>query len=130
MIAYVDTNVLIRHLTGDPPAQAKRATRFLLEAEGLILEDVIVAEVVYVLETVYEQTRTDITIEIRALLALPSILAPNASILLRAIEIYETARIHFAEAYLAACATADGTGIVASFDQDLDRVATITRVEP
>ena len=28
MTAFVDTNILIRHLTGDPPGQATRATRF------------------------------------------------------------------------------------------------------
>jgi len=29
LTAFVDTNVLVRHLTGDPPDQAARATRFL-----------------------------------------------------------------------------------------------------
>lgn len=33
--AFVDTNVLVRHLTGDPPAQAARATRYLQRAETL-----------------------------------------------------------------------------------------------
>jgi predicted nucleic acid-binding protein len=31
--AFVDTNVLIRHLTGDPSGPAARATRPLAEAE-------------------------------------------------------------------------------------------------
>jgi predicted nucleic acid-binding protein len=31
--AFVDTNVLIRHLTGDPPGPPARATRLLAEAE-------------------------------------------------------------------------------------------------
>ncbi|MDQ3946894.1 MAG: hypothetical protein M3357_17400, partial [Actinomycetota bacterium] len=33
MIAFLDTNVLVRHLTGDPRKLAARATRFLAEAE-------------------------------------------------------------------------------------------------
>ena len=48
MTAFVDTNVLIRHLTGDPPGQAARATRLLSRAGQLLLPDLIVAEVVYV----------------------------------------------------------------------------------
>ena len=53
MTAFVDTNVLIRHLTGDPPDLAARATAFLAAADELLLPDLIVAEVVYVLESFY-----------------------------------------------------------------------------
>jgi predicted nucleic acid-binding protein len=37
--AFVDANILVRHLTGDPPQQAARATRFLAEADELLLAD-------------------------------------------------------------------------------------------
>ncbi|MDQ2844820.1 MAG: hypothetical protein M3Y77_00335 [Actinomycetota bacterium] len=37
MAGSVDTNVLIRHLTGDPPEQAKRATKLLAETTPLQL---------------------------------------------------------------------------------------------
>ena len=49
---------------------------------------------------------------------------------LRAIEVYETDRIDFAEAYLVACAESTGVGKVASFDRSIDRVHTIERIEP
>jgi hypothetical protein len=39
--AFLDTNVLIRHLTGDPPAQARRATAFLAAADELLVPDLI-----------------------------------------------------------------------------------------
>lgn len=39
-------------------------------------------------------------------------------------------RIDFAEAYLVACAESTGVGVVASFDQSIDRVSSIDRVEP
>src|SRR5205807_1713405 len=48
--AFVDTNILVRHLTGDPPAMAARATAYLREEPELLLTDLIVAETVYVLE--------------------------------------------------------------------------------
>ena len=50
MTAFLDTNVLVRHVTGDPPELAERATRFLATAEDLLLPDLILAEVAYVLE--------------------------------------------------------------------------------
>ena len=37
MTAFVDTNVLVQHLTGDPPAQALLATRYLKQVEQLLL---------------------------------------------------------------------------------------------
>ena len=55
--AFVDTNVLVRHLTGDPPSQAIRATRYLQRADELLLPDLILAEVAYVLESFYETPR-------------------------------------------------------------------------
>lgn len=66
MSAFLDTNVLIRHLTGDPPAQARRARAFLAAADELLVPDLIVAEVVYVLESFYEVARERVAQLVRA----------------------------------------------------------------
>ncbi|MDO8186855.1 PIN domain-containing protein [Conexibacter sp. JD483] len=60
LIAFLDTNVIVRHLTGDPPEQAARATAVLATAERLLLSDLIVAECVYVLQSFYEVGRARI----------------------------------------------------------------------
>lgn len=128
LIAYVDTNILIRHLTDDPPHQARRATAILENAERLILTDVVVAELVYVLESYYEHPRKRVAVAVQSLLALPSIEVADHDLVLRAIELYEHTRLDFAEAYLAAAAELSGVGAVASFDRALDRVDTIDRI--
>lgn len=125
----LDTNVLVRHLTGQPLAQARRATKFLRTAEHLELPDLIVAELVYVLESVYARPRSEVAAVARSVLAMGAVEVADERLLLRAVELYETHRIDFAEAYLAAQAEA-GDGLVASFDRGLDRVADIQRVEP
>lgn len=125
----LDTNILVRHLTGEPADQAGRATTFLRNADSLELPSLIVAELVYVLESVYEQARSQVAALVRSVLAHPPVYAPEEAVLLRAIELYETVRVHFAEAYLAAAAERRD-GLVASFDRDLDRVDGVTRVEP
>ena len=125
----LDTNVLVRHLTGDPLDQARRATAFLRDAEGLELPAIVVAELVYVLASVYELDRARTAAMVRAVLAHPPIRAVEEDQLLRAIELYETRGVHYAEAYLAAVAERSD-GRVASFDRDLDRVPSVTRVEP
>jgi predicted nucleic acid-binding protein len=128
--AFVDTNVLVRHLTGDPPEQAARATRLLAEAEQLLLADLIVAEVVYVLESFYEVPRPRVAELVRAIIAFPAIGVADESLLLRALEVYEVHRLDFADAYLVAQAEAAGVDAVVSFDKAIERVTTVRRVEP
>jgi predicted nucleic acid-binding protein len=69
LTAFVDSNVLVRHLTGDPPDQAKKAGEFLRTTEDLILVDLVVAEVVYVLESVYAVERERVAELGRAIIA-------------------------------------------------------------
>jgi predicted nucleic-acid-binding protein len=128
--AFVDTNILVRHLTGDPPAMAGRATRYLAAEAELLLTDLVVAETVYVLESFYEAPRAQVAEAIRSLIGFDSIVTVDPALVLRAVEVYETARIDFAEAYLVACAESTGVGEIVSFDRSIDRVGTITRVEP
>lgn len=130
MTAFVDTNVLVRHLTGDPADQAERATRYLAAAEELLLPDLILAEVAYVLESYYEAPRVQVAESLRAIVGFPAIRVIDEELVLRAVEIYETARLDFADAYLVACAESTGVGVVASFDRSIDRVGTIRREEP
>ncbi len=130
MSAFIDTNVLIRHLTGDPPAMAARATAYLQVETELLLADLVVAETIFVLESFYETPRVEIAEVVRSLLAFSSIVVVDRDVLLRAVEVYETDRLDFAEAYLVACAESTGVGRVASFDRSIDRVQTVERVEP
>jgi predicted nucleic acid-binding protein len=129
MRALLDTNILVRHLTGDPPAQARRATAFLAGDDELILTDLIVAELVYVLESYYEQPRNEVAQAVRSLLALPAV-ASDHELLLRAIELYESEHLDFVDAYLCAASEISGIGMVASFDRRIDRVTSIRRFEP
>jgi predicted nucleic-acid-binding protein len=130
MTAFVDTNILVRHLTGDPQAMAKRATAFLAGQAELYLADVIVAETVYVLESFYKAPRDQVATAMRSLIAWRSMITVDPALLLRAIEVYEVDRLDFAEAYLVACAESTGVGSIASFDTAIDRATTVTRLEP
>lgn len=130
MTAFVDTNILIRHLTGDPPDMARKATAFLAQADELLLPDVIVAETVYVLESFYEVPIEEVARLVRSVVAFDPIQVVDPALLLRSLEVYETHRIDYAEAYLVASAEATGVDDIASFDRTIDRVPTINRIEP
>ena len=130
MTAFLDTTVLVRHLTGEPRDQAVRATAFLSAADRLLLTDLVVAETVYVLESFYEAPREQVAEAIRSTLAFPVVVTLGPATLLRAVEVYENDRLEFAEAYLVACAEAAGADGVVSFDRNIDRVGTVRRIEP
>lgn len=130
MSAFVDTNILVGHLTADPPEMAARATAFLAGAAQLYLADLIVAETVYVLESFYKAPREQIATAMRSLVSMRSVVTVDPALLLRALEVYEVDRLDFAEAYLVACAESTGIGRVASFDRAIDRVTTVERLEP
>ena len=130
MTAFLDAIVLVRYLTGDSPDLTPRATAYLTGAEDLLLTDVIVAEVVFVLASNYGYSRALIADRLTRLIDLPSIVVDDARLLARALEVYDVDRIDFAEAYLVAAAERGGVGVIASFDRSLDRVATISRLEP
>ena len=129
-MAFVDTNVLIRHLTGDPPDMAARATAALASGERLLLADLVLAECVYVLESFYEVPPVQVAALMRAAIALPAIEVVDEASLLRALEVHELDRVDFAEAYVVAQAEATGVGEILSFDRSIDRVTSITRREP
>ena len=125
MSAFVDTNVLVRHLTGDPADLAARATSYLQSEPQLFLTDLVVGETVYVLESFYEAPRGQVAEAARSLLAMRSVVSVDAALLLRAIEVYEIHRLDFAEAYLVACAESSGVNRIASFDRSIDRAPTV-----
>ena len=130
MTAFVDTNILVRHLTGDPPVMAERATAFFASESELNLADLVVAETIYVLESFYKAHREQFAEAMRSLAAMRSMITVDSALLLRAIEVSEIDRLDFAEAYLVACAESTGIGRIASFDRTIDRVSTVERIEP
>lgn len=130
MSAFVDTNILVRHLTGDTPDLATRATAYLATETELLVADLVVAETVYVLESFYRTPRRRVASAMRSLLAFESVITLDAAMLLRALEVYELDRLDFAEAYLVAAAETTGINRIASFDQAIDRLTSVERIEP
>ena len=63
----LDTNLLVRFILGDIPKQ-RRLVAELLATQGTThhLADLAITETVYVLETVYQQTRAEIVDELQA----------------------------------------------------------------
>lgn len=128
----VDTNILLRFLSGEPatPAQAARKL-FARAAAGDIALDispVIVAETLDTLISFYGVERQDAAEKLSLLLQQHGIRLRDASQVLAALDRLKNAHIGFADAFLAAGAEEENVP-VASFDRDFDTL-NIARHEP
>src|SRR5579862_6863991 len=109
MPALIDADVLISHLTGDPPHQTRLATALIETASDLVLLDVIAAECIYVLQSNYHLARTQIVELIRSALAVPAIRSEHPTLMERALAFFETeGPLSFQDAYLVAAAETSG----------------------
>lgn len=131
--ALVDTNIFLRYLTADVPEQAAKA-RILLERaergeETLVTTALIIAEIVWVLESVYELDRASIRAKVVAILGLPGLTVEDQEVLLQAIVWYEEKNVDFADCYSAAWMEHNGLEEVYTFDQAFDRFEGLTPLD-
>jgi predicted nucleic-acid-binding protein len=112
-----DTNIWIRHLTGDPPEQAKLASELIATTRSVQVPDVVIAECVYVLESVYEVERWRVAEMMRSVLDHTGY-AYDRDVTTRALELYETRQLNFGDAYVLAFAETWHMLPVATFDRE------------
>ncbi len=130
---FCDTNVLVRLLTGDPPAQAEDAERALEAAAAgrftLVVPDLVIAELAYVLVSV-GVAQAEASALLGRILDLPGVQVLDETLLRDAVDLWGAGRLDFADAYLAALARRVTASGILSFDRDLDRVPGVTRLQP
>ncbi|HBE31997.1 MAG TPA: PIN domain nuclease [Cyanobacteria bacterium UBA11369] len=129
---WVDANVLLRFLTGEPPDLAQRALRLIQQAERgeviLRLSPIVVAEVVWVLGSFYRYPRNQIAEVLLPLVTAEGVVLEESEQVVAALDRMATANVDFIDAYLAEVARREG-GSVVSFDRDFRRLD-IPWVEP
>jgi uncharacterized protein len=129
----LDTNVIIRFLTGDHPAHSPRSRKlFSRAATGdvtLVVTDLALAETASVLQSFYSLDRSAIAAALKDLIESAGIEVENKTILLSALRNFAQTDVNFVDAYHAAVAAAESMAI-ASFDRDFGRFAGVERVEP
>jgi predicted nucleic acid-binding protein len=129
---WVDANVLLRFVTGEPNDLFQRALRLIERAEQgevtLRLSPLVVAETVWVLGSFYRYSRTQITEVLIPLVTAQGIDLQEADLVVAALESMATANVDFLDAFLAETVRREG-GAVASFDRDFRRLG-VDWVEP
>jgi uncharacterized protein len=129
----LDTNVIVRFLTGDHPAHSPRSRNLFARAAAgdvtLVVTDLALAETVWVLQSFYKLDRGAIAAPLKDLIESAGIEVGNKARLLSALRNFAQTDVNFEDAYHAAMAAAESIEI-ASFDRDFDQFAGVKRVEP
>jgi predicted nucleic acid-binding protein len=129
----LDTNTIVRFLTGDPPKQAEKARALIAKADcgevELMLIPVALAETFFTLESFYEVERPEVARLLIAFISSRGIHMTEKELSLAALLRCQQSKAHFVDAFLAAVALETGHR-VASFDRDFDRFAGVIRIEP
>lgn len=133
--SFVDTNLFIRYLTNDDTVKADRVEKLLEQATRgdlvLVTTEMVIAEVVWVLESFYGLSPAAIAPLIRGILATPGLEVINGSLIARGLELYEGQNIDFIDGYVAAVMEKLGITELYSYDRKhISRISAINRKEP
>ncbi|MDK9704681.1 MAG: type II toxin-antitoxin system VapC family toxin [Sulfuritalea sp.] len=117
----IDTNVLVRYIAQDDPAQSKRASR-LIENEcsaaipGFI-SLVVLVELAWVSESCYGASRGEVAEMVRRILSIRQLVVQDAEVAWKAVRVFESSKADFADCLVERMAAAAGCSAVMTFDK-------------
>ena len=117
---FVDTNIFLRYLTNDDPEQADEVERLLVAAAAgsvsLLTNVIVLAEIVWTLESTYKLQRDEIRDHVLAILNNDGLVVENEDLILQAITDYVDLNIDFADAYSASWSIIREVTTICTFD--------------
>ena len=130
MIAF-DTNVLLRLLLNDDSDQAKRAQDLIDHAvsasDRVLLPDIVLCELEWVLESVYQFPRAGIARTLRRLLDAQEFAFMNRAAVRQALDSYTRGQADFSDYLIGESATLAGATTTYTFDRVLSRSTGFSR---
>lgn len=119
--AFVDTNLFLRYLTNDVPEQADAVERLLERAETgeieLTTDRLVIAEIVWTLESFYKKNKREVRDAVLAILNTPELRVEATDQLLQAAVWYEEKNVDFIDACIAAQLFAEGPETIYTFNR-------------
>jgi len=132
-MAFLDTNVVVRYLTGDPPHLADRAARIIDGSRDLLVTGVVIAEAAYVLTGVYRVPRGIVVDHLVAFLRRQNV-RPYAldrdAVISGLLLCRPSGRVSFADAMVWAAARSTRDRVVYTLDENFPSDGVEVRHEP
>lgn len=123
MKEIVDTNIFVRFLVADNESFFQLSSKWFKEAESgereLVVKAVVVAEVCFVLESVYKKAHADIASKVSGVLSASWLEVEDADVIAHAWNYYRDGE-HFVDSFLLAWSRVNGSRIL-TFDKKLKR---------
>ena len=117
----IDTNILVRFLVGDDKQQAKKVYNIFkkteLDKKELFVPLIVVQELIWVLESVYEIPRTEILDSISELLLMPILVFEHQSALQQFTNAAQGNKYDLSDLLIAHSAKIQGCETVITFDK-------------
>jgi predicted nucleic-acid-binding protein len=117
----IDTNVLVRYIAQDDPAQSQRATllieRECNEANPGFVGLVVLAEIVWVAESCYAASRGEQCQIVRRILETRQLIVQEAETVWQALRLFEQGKADFADCLVERTAAAAGCERTVTFDK-------------
>ena len=129
---FIDTNVVVRYLTNDPPDQAKIATSIVDDVGDLWITGVVLNETAYVLRNRYAVGREGIVDRLMSFVQKPniSVYGMDKDFVLRGLMMCRpSGRVSFGDAMVWAAARSAGAEVVYTFDRRFPSVGIEVRRE-
>lgn len=118
----IDTNVLVRYIAQDDPAQSKKATALIerecSESSPGFVGLVVLVEVVWVAESCYQASREDVARMVRQILGSRQLIVQDAETVWQALRLFEQGKADFADGLIERSASAAGCSRTVTFDKD------------
>jgi len=133
---FLDTNVVLRHLLNDDPAQSQAARHLFerIETGDIVVwtSELVIAEVVFVLSNkrTYNLPPGRISELLLPLIDLPNLKLAGKRLHARAFSLYISLNVDYIDAYHIALMESRGSRDMFSFDHDFDMVPGLNRHEP
>jgi predicted nucleic acid-binding protein len=133
---FIDTDVIIRFLTGDDLKKQAAATAPFEQIEQGFLTvkapDTVIADAVFVLSSprLYHIARNEVRELLAPLVHLSHFQVQNRYNVLRALDLFASTNLDFGDTLIIATMEQQNSHILYSYDNDIDRVLGITRQEP
>lgn len=117
----VDTNVLVRIFAEDDPKQAEKAKRFM--KPGAWISHIVLAETLWVLQSVYDRTRHEIIRAVEILLSNESVILQEPEVVSIALNLFtENKGVSFSDCLMLSLARKAGHTPLGTFDSKLARL--------
>ena len=123
----VDTNVLVRLIARDDPTQVRVADKFV--SKGAWISHLVLAETVWVLDSVYGLSREKLTVAVEMLLNHEDLTLQDSDVVAEALHNFRSrTAVEFSDCLVLSIAKKAGHIPIATFDRDFAKLEGVQRL--